>query len=394
MTARGRSFRRLAAVLAGALLLAGLAAGSAAAPAGAASDVDRCTEPAGTRSGRPVLDTPKGDATDPVVVGVKPLDPFVVRTGQTCDGFSIQLWDEIARRNGWTTRYVWEDTLPPLLEDVEKRRVDAAVAGISITREREEKVDFSYPMFNAGLQVLVRRGGSGVGSVFADVTGVLSASVGRFVLALVVVLFLAGNAVWFSARRRGDTTPYLAGVGQGMYRSAAVGLAGDFGTGDPRRPTGRVVAVAWVVLGVCFVSLFTAAVTSRLTVRSIRSDISGVNDLGGREVVTVKGSTAATALTDRGLSFRTVDRIEDAYPLLQNGSADAVVFDAPVLQHFASTASGSVLLVGPVFRPEDYGIALPLSSPLRKQVNATLLDMRADGSYERIATAWFGQPAG
>ena len=86
--------------------------------------------------------------------------------------------------------------------------------------------------------------------------------------------------------------------------------------------------------------------------------------------------------------------IEDAYPLLQNGSADAVVFDAPVLQHYAATAGGSVLLVGPVFRPEDYGIALPLSSPLRKQVNATLLDMRADGTYERIQTAWFGQPAG
>lgn len=390
---RGRSPKRFAALLAGALLAAGLASG-AAAPAGAASDVDRCTDAAGTRSGRPVLVTPKGDAADPVVVGVKPLDPFVVRTGTTCDGFSIQLWDEIARRNGWTTQYVWEDTLPPLLDDVESRRVDAAVAGISITREREEKVDFSYPMFNAGLQVLVRRGGSGVGSVFADVAGVLSASVGRFVLALVVVLFLAGNAVWLSGRRHGDTAPYLAGVGQGMYRSAAVGLAGDFGTGDPRRPAGRVVAVAWVILGVCFVSLFTAAVTSRLTVRSIRSDISGVNDLGDKQVVTVKGSTAAAALTERGLEFRTVTAIEDAYPLLQNGSVDAVVFDAPVLQHYASTASGSVLLVGPVFRPEDYGVALPLSSPLRKQVNATLLDMRADGTYERIHTAWFGQPAG
>lgn len=39
-------------------------------------------------------------------VGIKPLDPFVMRsTANKYSGFSIELWDEIARRNGWTTQY-------------------------------------------------------------------------------------------------------------------------------------------------------------------------------------------------------------------------------------------------------------------------------------------------
>ena len=39
-------------------------------------------------------------------VGIKPLDPFVNRDGAAhYSGFSIELWDEVARRNGWATSY-------------------------------------------------------------------------------------------------------------------------------------------------------------------------------------------------------------------------------------------------------------------------------------------------
>ena len=43
-----------------------------------------------------------------------------------------------------------------------------------------------------------------------------------------------------------------------------------------------------------------------------------------------------------------VDRIEDAYVLLNDGNVDAVVRDAPVLQYYAKrTGRGEVQLVGP-----------------------------------------------
>lgn len=64
-------------------------------------------------------------ATPTLRVGIKPLDPFVTRTGNRYTGFSIELWDEIARRNGWRTEYVWYETLPPLLDDVASGKVDA-----------------------------------------------------------------------------------------------------------------------------------------------------------------------------------------------------------------------------------------------------------------------------
>ena len=60
-------------------------------------------------------DTTSRDSGAPgsiVKVGIKPLDPFVTRNGDQYHGFSIDLWNEIARRNSWQTSYVWHDTLP------------------------------------------------------------------------------------------------------------------------------------------------------------------------------------------------------------------------------------------------------------------------------------------
>jgi polar amino acid transport system substrate-binding protein len=60
-----------------------------------------------------------------------------------------------------------------------------------------------------------------------------------------------------------------------------------------------------------------------------------------------------------------------------------------VLQHYALT-SGKLHVVGPVFNPEAYGIALPQGSPLREDINRTLLEIREDGTYEKLRIKYFG----
>ncbi len=47
-------------------------------------------------------------------------------------------------------------------------------------------------------------------------------------------------------------------------------------------------------------------------------------------------------------------------------------------------------LVGPVFRPEKYAVAVALGSPLRKRINKALPEMQADGTAEEIERRWFG----
>ncbi len=343
-----------------------------------------------------------GAAGSTIRVGIKPLDPFVTCASSPSEcaggqpdrysGFSIDLWTEIARRADWQTTYVWHEALAPLLKDVESSTVDVGIAGISITRDREQVLDFSYPMFNAGLEVMTSTRGGGLGWTH-ELTSV-ALGVGRYVAALVVILIAAGHVVWLATRRR-TGHGYLPGVGLGVYRAAGLGLSGDFGVGDPVAPIARVVAVVWVILGICFVAVFTGAVTSQLTVSSFRSKISGVQDLSGSRVVTVAGTSSERYLQAHSLRYNTVATIDQAYVELDSGRAEAIVFDAPVLEHRVQvTGGGSEIVVGGTFAREDYGIAVPAGSPLRKLINTTLLDLHADGTYDQLYARYFGQQPG
>lgn len=50
-----------------------------------------------------------------------------------------------------------------------------------------------------------------------------------------------------------------------------------------------------------------------------------------------------------------------------------------------------VQVVGPIFRPEQYGIAVAEGGALRKPSNAALLELYDDGTYEKIDASWFSQ---
>jgi polar amino acid transport system substrate-binding protein len=85
-----------------------------------------------------------------------------------------------------------------------------------------------------------------------------------------------------------------------------------------------------------------------------------------------------------------VERIDEAYKLLNDRDVDAVVFDSPVLLYYAANeGKGRVMTIGVPFRKEDYGIIFRPGNPLRRQVNATLLQLREDGTYQQIYDKWF-----
>ena len=54
------------------------------------------------------------------------------------------------------TRYHVAPDVGALLEEVRSGKADFGIAAIAITPEREEQFDFSEPILNAGLQIMVR----------------------------------------------------------------------------------------------------------------------------------------------------------------------------------------------------------------------------------------------
>jgi len=331
-------------------------------------------------------DAPQND----LQVAIKPLVPFVIYNDDgTYSGFSIDLWEEIARRTGHSFIYVPLETVSEVLDDVQAARVDVGIAGISITREREELVDFSQPMFNAGLQILTSVDGNDPGPALILQFFNPTILIGIGIMCVAVVL--VGHFVWLVERKNPNfPDAYLPGVGEGIWWAAA-SLIGA-GENMPRSIAGRVGAFVWVILGIFLIAYLTADLSAQNTVQQLQGSIGGVDDLPGKRIATVEGTTAAEYLRDRRLIFVPLPDIDEGYALLEDDAIDALVYDAPVLIYYANTeGQGKVQIVGPLFDRQDYGIALPTGSALREDIDRALLELLEDGIYDEIYERWFGQ---
>jgi len=324
-------------------------------------------------------------------VATKELAPFVIKNQDgTFRGFSIDLWDEIARRLNLEYQWVDVQTVANQLQSVQDGTADVAIAGISMTPQREQLVDFSHPVFRSGLQIMVQAGSNepALGQVFLAYLPIVL----RVIALGGLISFIMANVIWLVERRKHPEFQrgYLRGIWEGTWWFFGVVATGEYPDEQPTRGLRRGITIVWWLLGVLLVAQFTATMTTTLTMQQLSGQINGLSDLPGKRVATVQGTIAADYLNARFIRFNGVEKIQDAYVLLEQDEVDAVVFDAPVLNYFVSTTGkGFARLVGPLFAEDYYGIALPRNSSLRKPINETLLQIREDGTYEALVAKWF-----
>jgi len=324
-----------------------------------------------------------------VRVATKPLEPFVFKRDDRWAGFSIDLWEKIAQQLGWKYEWVEVTSVSDQLAAVQNGSTDVAMAGISITPEREAVVDFSHPYFNAGLQIMVPAGGDH--SLPNMLRAVITPALLRLLAIGLLVTLVMSHLIWLIERGANPEFPkaYFPGVLEGLWYTIG-SMGGNFVDEQPVTVVRKLVQMTWVVIGIILIAQFTASITSALTVQQLSGGINGPGDLPGKGIATVRGSTAAKYLDAQQIAYTAVEKIDDAYDLLGKQQVQAVVYDAPVLLYHAATkGKGTVRTVGPIFKEETYGIALPTGSPLRKPINEALLRLKQDGSYEELYNKWF-----
>ena len=71
-------------------------------------------------------------------------------------GFSIELLAELTDRLGWEYEVNRVASFPEMLGQVRSGEADLAIANISITAAREIEMDYSQPIFESGLQIMLQ----------------------------------------------------------------------------------------------------------------------------------------------------------------------------------------------------------------------------------------------
>jgi polar amino acid transport system substrate-binding protein len=323
-----------------------------------------------------------------VTTVTRPPFSFVEDGAQT--GFSMDLLAALSESLGWEYSVNRVETFGEMLGAVQDGSADLAIANISITALRETRMDFTQPIFEAGLQIMVP-------SEAARQPSLLHALLSRelfIAIGLAFAILLGGGMLMWSFEKRAQ--PYFdRKLNEAWFPSFwwALNLVvnGGFEERMPRTPFGRLLGVVLVVSSLFIVSVFTARITSVMTVDAITGSVNSVNDLYGKQVGTISDSTAASFLNRREIDYTGYGDLQDMLNAFENKDLDAVVFDAPILSYYASHEGRRMAtMTGGIFLRENYGIAFPTGSPLVEDVNQALLSLREAGTYDEIYRKWFG----
>lgn len=331
-----------------------------------------------------------------VTVATYDLEPFVITEGNVKYGFTIDLLNEIAKRTGWTYTYLEAGSVQGILQAVADGESDLGACNISITADREKRFNFTQPIIAAGLQIIVPASSTEQvqPGLISFVKLLFSQTMLVWLLAALALTVIPAHIIWLM--ERGDpesmvAKAYFPGIFQAFGWGLGMLAAAPFD--PPRQWPIRMVVVLWTFVSIIFVAYYTAILTSNLTLATIKSQIGSPADLIGKRVCTVANTTSPPALERLGVQFTGAPRIEDCYSGLKDGAFDAVVYDAPVLEHFVNhNGAGIAAIAGPIFKDEDYGIVFPIGSKLKEEADEALLSMQENGQYDLLKQKWFGQP--
>lgn len=337
-----------------------------------------------------IPDHPARAQEGPLVLATVERPPFsMIRDGELT-GFSIELMRAVAAEIGREVRFELQPTFPAMFSAIEHGSVDGAVANVSITAEREKILDFTQPIYDAGLQIMVPASDGASGSILS---ALLRWELAASVAIAFVFLLVGGMLMWWFERGRQEyfDRPAREALFPSFWWALNLVVNGGFEERVATSRAGRVFSVFLVVASLFIVSVFVAQITTMMTVQAITGSIETISDLDGKRVATTEGSTASSFLELRGVAHQRMGDLQQVLATFEAGKLDAVVFDGPILAYYVQTrGAGKARLVGRVFQREAYGIALAQSSPLAEPFNRALLALRESGTYEEIRIKWFG----
>ena len=341
---------------------------------------------------------PTDSAAPKILVGTIERPPMMMKDKEgRVSGFAIDLWEEIARRTNQSYEYKEFDLFGGMVTTTEAGGVDLSLANITITSAREEIMEYSQPIYDSGLQILLpaRKQKASALSFFRVIwmSGILWLLAGAFVLLLIIA-----HILWYfernvtEARHDYFRDDYFGGVFDAFWWAFIIMTMGGFENEVPHKKLSRFLAMFWILVSLFFVSTLTAKITTALTVNELSTGVSSVKDLSGKRVGTMTSPVVTAYLDKFGVSATQYKQYDELYAALIAGEIDAAVGDEPIIRYYAlNSGRGRVVLAGHLFKPEKYGILYPKGSPRKEEFDQVLIAIQEDGTFAKLYDKYFAE---
>jgi len=324
-------------------------------------------------------------------VAVYDFPPCVILDGgKKPVGFDIEIFEEITKRADLKIKYIVPNSFSDLLSGMEKGVYDAAISGITITGERENKFDFSHPYLNSGLSICVNKESD------VNLLKVLSKYFNQMkspIYLFFMFLFLCAIAIWVAERGRLFHKNLIKGISDGIYWAVTTITTVGYGDKTPQTPIGKIITTIVMLVGIAFIFPYiVASMNTALQSEKSESAINSIEDLIDKRVATEKSTTAEAFLKTLNCKLTLTEHIDDAYNLLNDNKIDAVIFDMPTLKYYVNKyGKKKCKIVGDMFDRQSYGFALKQNSPYREILNENLVDFMRSDDYWNLHKKWFGE---
>jgi ABC-type amino acid transport substrate-binding protein len=324
-----------------------------------------------------------------LTVAVEITAPCVMHHNSTYTGFDIELWEEIARE--LEVAFIYHETdLKGIFSDLVGGNADVAFSCITVTNERENIVDFSHHYLDSGLRIMILN--KSKFSLIESVKSIYSPIVVKSLTYIGLFIIICGHVFWWVERgHKYISAKYLPGIFQAYWYVLVTMTTVGYGDIVPLKWVGRLMAFLVMIIGIGFFGWSIAQLSSAITLQTLHFDITDHQDLRGRLVATVEGTTSVPALEKLGALVVPAKTIDQAYEKLLKDEVNALVFDSPTILYYARhKGAGRVSVVGPLFDIQYYAFLFPQGSELRESVNRALLKLRKNGVYDKLHSKWFG----
>ena len=334
-----------------------------------------------------------------VRVVVASCPPFVISEGGQLSGLGIYLWDQVASQIGMEYELVempLGEMLGAISEDKAERNANVGISCLSITAEREKIVDFSHSFYETYTGIAVREQG------LMDVLGGFFANPAVWrALGIVLAIAAVVGGIFFALEGRINPKVYATtGPVARFFEALVVGVLfvtrGPLKYYDFQTTTARFLSAFLAIGGTFLIAGVTALLASAFTVESLRSQVSGLDDLKKFRVAALEASTSSAFLRTNGIPHQTREDLETMMNDLEQRGLDAIVADEAFLKYAINKGREQghyqELSVLPYeFDTQNYGFALEHESRLKESVNRALLLVRKSPEWREKLREYIGK---
>ncbi|XP_059205737.1 LOW QUALITY PROTEIN: glutamate receptor ionotropic, kainate 5-like [Centropristis striata] len=293
------------------------------------------------------------------------------------------------------------------------RKADLAVAGFTITSEREKVIDFSKPFMTLGISILYRVHLGRKPGYFSFLDP-FSPAVWLFMLlaylAVSCVLFLAARLSpyeWYNPhpclRERRDILENQYTLGNSLWFPVG-GFMQQGSEIMPRALSTRCVSGVWWAFTLIIISSYTANLAAFLTVQRMEVPIESPDDLADQTNIqygTIHGGSTMTFFMNS--RYQTYQRMwnymyskqpsvfvkstEEGIARVLN-SKYAFLMESTMNEYYRSL-NCNLTQIGGLLDTKGYGIGMPLGSPYRDEITLGILQLQESNRLEILKRIWW-----